>query len=842
MATPKTPFRPRRSPTAFSNTMSNSSTKNTSPVLGVVSKDSNDDDGDASSQTTPQPSPVQPPAPQTRQRLQRNSTSTSRRSSSQSRRASEQQALDDAQSLTLSIPSSLPDNDEQELPPPSPYSPPPESLWSEHTEDQWPYSHTKRQFQKPAVQEEHVVAAAPLSNRSNQHSYSDTGTFTYPRIFSAEKNARDSRPYVPPLSEVMTQQQEETEHAHSRLHLSASATPARQSRLPPPSSSRSSSKNRRYSSPKDNHGHHLPSAAAEQVPPADDGHPRLGMVGDAEALFLLQEEHKVLQSEYNQMETHWRTVCEGLQNHSAKREDYVKDLQDELKTREEMIEKLQDELKHRGEVIQQFQEAVDSMPETTRQAQEQREENDRKIQELTLNHESLATAFEALRNDKETVERNLEKLQEADEAVREGNELQIAKLQKENTQLERKREALNKRVNQYESEVVHQSKRILELEESLAQSTQKTAQDIRSVQSESLARGNAWAAEKEALQAEVQNLREQLVDKDQEMARLLNEERRRQTGQIRDLEKQVQYLTNTLAEWQGRHSELRATVDGHLQFKPPSSTTVDMSTVACQTEETEEAQQGQTTTSPGSTSAPAESSSPLTPSVRFVETIHVPRSSSSAPMSAQSIRQPSPHSMCFSQRSVANESGSPHMSSSLHHSDSHTPSSSSMVSPWIPTWAGRSLHSPADPPPSGSSKASFRSLSPPAATHPRPASFRQDAQEDRVGQDEYEDQLEDPVLESDLLETAPPTVRAHNPASSSGSQNSVKEVRPTTLRGVLFCALILSFSHALIVLVRLRIKKKNWQPRWKKWFDQSWPISKPVGPMNSLPNVGLERP
>lgn len=779
MATPKTPFRPRRSSASFlSGSSSRKST--TPPVLGVVSKDSVDGDN---SQTTPQPSPVQPPAPQTRQPM-----SNSMSAGSGSRR-SDQQA--DSQSLAESIPS------QPEEPPPSPYSPPPESLWSENTENQWPYNHTKRQFQRNAIATEQDADTVPLSSRSDRQFSSAQRGRNAPTVVGNESSSsgdtNNARMVVPPLPAEVVTHKEPTATASSargrpRNSSIASATPMRQNRVQPPSRSsnrRFDTNNTTLYSSSDNNNNRTPSTIVAPQPE----------VGDSEALFLLEEEHKVLQSEYTQMEKQWQDAYEALQRNVDEKDQVLKNMQATLLDREEMILELRD--------------TVDSVPRHFEQELEaQKEEFQREMEEKSLQHDNLVAAFEALQQEKDALESELNEQKEVTGKDQEVVERRVATLQKEYAELEKQRETLQKKVNQYEDEIVRQSNRIFELEESLAETSDAATQNLISVQSEASEKSNALQAEKEALQREVQKLREQLADKDRETAVLLDEQRRQQIGKISDLERQVHFLTNTLAEWQGRHAELRTTVDQHLQFKRPTSAEKSNPSVACQTDHVEASKEDEEISS---THVNASKSSPSTPSVRFVETVHVSKSNESmTPLSMNSQRQPSPRVFTYSDQSVTNGT-----SNVPQHSISHTPSSE--VSPWIPVWTGRSLHNRADPPPSCTSK-SGRSLSPPATKNdhlsPGPPA-RRDVKsaasiEDETGDEEQgEVFLEDRVYQTEASETTPsPTVQASNLQTSFERQQSTEKVRPGSLSFVYF------FSSICLSLVFI----PNYQKKGRKRF------------------------
>lgn len=653
MTTPKTPFRGRQSPTETNN-------NGRDMVVGVVSRDSNDA-ADAS-QGTPQPSPVQPPAPQARGGRQ----STESKASRQHSRPENTQ--EDAHSLAESVPSQL------EVPPPSPYSPPAESLWSENTEDQWPRNHTKRNFRRPGPS----PTDAPASTKPNRRQE---------YWLSHHAASGSTSAYIPPLDEVaLPSSSSETPYQQdpyepvgdhepgATMAYSAGVpapTPRRESRVPPPSSSRL-----RYTT----------------TPSVED------------ALFLLQEEHKILQNEYQHLDEEWKDKCENLEGKVMEQEEMMKRLQTALTNQNEETKQTRGYLEY-------------SRDEWEKERARIQDDFDKQMADQTLQCENLREDLEASHKEKRELEAEMSKLQKSAEQLLDGKEEDAKALHEKNATLQDQKETLQKKVDHYEGEIVRQSKQILQLEEALEDAKNHADKEVRSIQSEALALGNDWKAEKQSLQEEIQNLKEQLAEKDMETAKLMDEQRRQQARQVQDLEQQVIHLTNDLAEYQGRHRELRNTVDQHLKSVIwPTKNTVSAS---CQTEENTEldgasspAETTAETTRSTVDTSPSEPS-PSTPSVRFDETGtsgSVRSFAGSTPASALRNHTKSPHDLS----SHTNRSASPVSPPLSEHCIPSTPGPA--VSPWIPTWQGRSLHARADPPPSSTPQSS-RSLSPPAASH-----------------------------------------------------------------------------------------------------------------------------
>lgn len=645
-------------------------------MLGIVSRDSND-----GSQDTPQPSPLVPPAPQLR-------PSTSR------------DGQEDEPSVAESVPSQL------QMRPPSPYSPPPGSAWSENTEDQWPYNHTKRHFHHnnnkstPGSNAEETPKS-PSSDRQQQQQYSADRSET----------AR-SHPFVPTFEtnpwagiSYLAQQQEEQEPDPR--------TPAalqRPSRVPPPSA------HRQFTSPRNDQA--------------------------SRDLFLLQEEHALLNAKYDENHAAWTVHCQTLTDKLAQQEDLMQQLQTALQERNAEIdavkehwaasqselqyqtdaradevdglvaektlelEQLQGEFQYQADMVADLNEQLEQKGLALEQLREQAK-NQAMTAENASAYELLRMEHEALQTEKKKWEAEMASAVKSAEELLDGKQGQVVELHEKNTQLQEELSATKQKLAKYENVVVQQSKHIFQLEEALERVRKEAQNDVMGVQKEALERGNDWKVGKQTLQEEIRKLQERLADKDQEAAKLLEDQRRQQTSQIRDLEVQVHYLTNTLAEYQGRHKELRSTVDQHLRATSVVAPT--MQNASCQTESNEEPSEDEVPTQ--LQAAACESgSSPLTPSVRFVDTnASSSRSAGSIPFSALSHQTPSPHLSAHSMRSAS-------ISSPPVSEPSVPPTPAEPVSPWIPTWQGRPIHVRADPPPS-CSPASARSLSPPAASH-----------------------------------------------------------------------------------------------------------------------------
>ena len=673
MATPnvaKTPFRSRKA------MMQDPRYSGTPPVLGVVSRDSND-----GSQDTPHPSPLVPPAPQ----LQPN---TSR------------DGQEDEPSVAESVPSQL------QMCPPSPYSPPPGSAWSENTEDQWPYNHTKRHFR-------HNNKSTPGSNAKETPELPSSDRQQQQQHYSADRSeTARSHSFVPTFEtnlaagiSYLAQQQEEQEPD--------TQTPAalqRPSRVPPPSA------HRQFTSPRNDQA--------------------------SRDLFLLQEEHALLNAQYDENHSAWAAHCQTLTDKLAQQEDLMQQLKaalqehkaevlavkkhlaasqselqyktgaraDELdglvteKTLE--LEQLQSEYHYQAELVAELNEQLEQKSLALEQLREQAT-NQPMTTENTFAYEQLRVEHEALQTAKKKLEAEMTLAVKSAEELLDEKQGQVVELHEKHNQLQEELYATKQKLERYENDIVQQSKHIFQLEEALERARKEAQNDVMDVQKEALERGYDWKVEKQTLQEEIRKLQERLADKDQEAAKLLEDQRRQQTSQIRDLEVQVQYLTNTLAEYQGRHKELRSTVDQHLREKFVVAPT--MQNASCQTESSEEPSEDEVPTR--LQAAACESgSSPLTPSVRFVDTnASSSRSAGSIPFSALSHQTPSPHLSAHSMRSAS--TSSPPVSE-----PSVPPTPGEPVSPWIPTWQGRQIHVRADPPPS-CSPASTRSLSPPAASH-----------------------------------------------------------------------------------------------------------------------------
>ena len=552
MATPKTPFRTRQARAPM--------------VVGVVSSDSQD--------VAPQPSPVKIPTPQVRPAVDDTPHSGSYAGKTQ---PAPPQDLVELQSLEDG---SLSSCDNQMTRPPSPYSPPAESLWSAATEDQWPVTHTKRQFQ--AHNTSNIKAAPTPTLAPPDWNHHNTGEPTYGTV----------RTSIPPQAPTPYH------HHHPLARTRISTTPALSRR-------------------------------SDNVTATT--------TNDAQALFLLQEEHRLWQEDYHRLNQEWQDICDDLQHKVIKQDDLMAVLQERLNQRNEEIE-------HTKEALIQAHAKLEAQLATQLQVSEQDEA-----------HQKLQSDYHNLLQEYSSLQETMQALQKS--AAQEKEQLQ-AQLQD-----------LRAKKDQYEQEIAKQSKRILELEEEQGNNDP-----------------HWWEAEKQALDQEIRSLRERLSAKDTDEVKLQN------------LEKQVHSLTNALTEYQGRHKELRVTVDQHLQKK-------EIQSIACQTE---------SSTAGSSTPAAAtiatdcaidpHDDSPPTRSVRF--------DPAGVPMSA--IRHP-PASPLVHSLSSEKIMHSPSFSEQAVHCGP--------VSPWISTWPGRNLtlRTPADPP-SLFHPPSARPISPPAKKYTMDAS------------------------------------------------------------------------------------------------------------------------
>lgn len=447
-------------------------------------------------------------------------------------------------------------------------------------------------------------------------------------------------------------------------------------------------------------------SAQSTVVPGDPGSPDNHHHND-DAVFLLQEENKALRAECVHLQDSWRAHCDELQQGSVEdRAAWMARAEVQLADLEAAAAAAQEE---HGHYRSEQETAVNQLSQ----------EKDDLIKEYI----ELTSQYEALLMEKETLQSALDEFQKSEADRQLGNE----DLEKEKQVLEGQRERLQTKLDQLETEVVNQSKQIFQLEEALGRAKELAAKEIEGVQSEFLARGKTWQAEKQALEQEVQKLRRTVTEKDRETAEIMDQQQRQQAGQIRDLEHQLLSLTNTLAEWQGRHSELRSTVDQHLQFRHGTSTVTE--STACQTEPSPG-----TTTDPTPTLTPTNASMdfPDTPSVRFEQPDNTPMVSttSSPPLSFASVPP--------------------------------TPRPELVVSPWIPAYQGRNLHVRADPPPSSTPQSS-RSISPAASYQSvTPSGFSRRA-DSIMFEDALLDQIEEEPAEDVQVVDRVPSARKKTP-------------------------------------------------------------------------------
>ena len=488
----------------------------------------------------------------------------------------------------------------------------------------------------------------------------------------------------------------------------ASSTPAlqRPSRVPPPSA------HRQFTSPRQHVN--TPNSQARE-------------------LFLLREEHALLNTQYDENNAAWSTQCQSLQDKLVQQDGLMQQLQTALQARNDEVasltnhltashsqvqyqeqalaEELAAQVEEKTVALEHLQVSYEALAQEHAALQQEKTEweleRNQQMTEKTSTYEQLQADRDALQDDKEQFEAEIRKAVQSAEELLNQKQVQVVELQEKNVQLLEKLDSTTAKLEKYENDIVQQSKQILQLEECLEHSRKEAEKDLIGVQKESLDRGNEWKVERQTLQEEIRRLQERLADNDQTTAKLLEEQRRRQSSQIHDLEVQVQYLTNALTEYQGRHKELRSTVDQHLK-SAIGAVQVEQN-ASCQTEGGEEER---TTEGDAARLQTAESgSSPSTPSVHFVDTLSTSsRSAGSVPLSALRHQTPSPHLAAHSMRSGS--STSPPVSE-----PSVPPTPAEPVSPWIPTWQGRPIHVRADPPPSLSPASTIRSLSPPAASH-----------------------------------------------------------------------------------------------------------------------------
>jgi hypothetical protein len=198
--------------------------------------------------------------------------------------------------------------------------------------------------------------------------------------------------------------------------------------------------------------------------------------------------------------------------------------------------------------------------------------------------EESQTQCNTLQQEKNHLEMELHKLKQRAEDLLDDKDEQVKVLEESQRKLEKERDQVQAKNEKYEQEIARQSKRLLELEEEVDRVTDESVRELCNVQQDALDRSQVWNLEKQSMQEEVRRLKEQVAEKELELTRRLEEERRAQTNQLCELEAQVSALTTALAEYRGRHDELRATVDQHIQVgKDAVKVTQHVQTVACQT-------------------------------------------------------------------------------------------------------------------------------------------------------------------------------------------------------------------------------------------------------------------
>ena len=224
---------------------------------------------------------------------------------------------------------------------------------------------------------------------------------------------------VEPMQSSPYQHEEDKELSQPPEPLSTTPIPSstaaqqRSSRLPPPSASR-------------------------LLRPDDATH----------ALFLLQQEHKILLEDFQNLDEHWRNECQVLKNElQQQQQGYLESMEEVVRQRDEQSVKYQEDMAALQHDYEQNVELLQDMEVTV---QTLKTEHDQIVHELELEkqarqndsqqasaaknaqHDQLAADYEALQKEKAEWEAEISKLQQSTEQLLDGKDEQVSASKEKN--------------------------------------------------------------------------------------------------------------------------------------------------------------------------------------------------------------------------------------------------------------------------------------------------------------------------------------------------------------------------------------------------------------------------